>query len=49
MRFRYQLVDRIPIQMEEGIVYHTEEFELEGLLCACGCGHSGLPPSGGPG
>lgn len=39
MRFRYRLVDRIPKQMEEGIVYHTEEFELAGLLCACGCGH----------
>lgn len=39
MRFRYQLVDRIPKQMEDGVVYHTEEFELAGLLCACGCGH----------
>ena len=39
MRFRYKLVDRIPTQMEEGVVYHTEEFELAGLLCACGCGH----------
>ncbi|XHC09221.1 DUF6527 family protein [Labrenzia sp. ac12] len=39
MRFRYKLVDRIPKQMEEGVVYHTEEFELAGLLCACGCGH----------
>jgi hypothetical protein len=39
MRFRYQLVDRIPKQMEERVVYHTEEFELAGLLCACGCGH----------
>lgn len=39
MRFRYQLVDRIPKQMEQGVVYHTEEFELAGLLCACGCGH----------
>lgn len=39
MRFRYRLVERIPKQMEEGIVYHTEEFELAGMLCACGCGH----------
>lgn len=39
MRYRYQLVDRIPRQIDEGIVYHTEEFELAGLLCACGCGH----------
>lgn len=39
MRYRYQLVDRIPAKLQEGIVYHTEEFELAGLLCACGCGH----------
>ncbi|WP_369412459.1 DUF6527 family protein [Pelagibacterium xiamenense] len=25
--------------MQEGVVYHTEEYELAGLLCACGCGH----------
>jgi hypothetical protein len=39
MKYRYRLVDRIPAQMQEGVVYHTEEFELAGLLCACGCGH----------
>jgi hypothetical protein len=39
MKYRYQLVDRIPNQMREDIVYHTQEFELAGLLCACGCGH----------
>ena len=25
MKYRYQLVDRIPTQMREGVVYHTEE------------------------
>ena len=39
MRFRYQLVDRIPKEMVSGVVYHTREFELAGLLCACGCAH----------
>ncbi|MER9102653.1 DUF6527 family protein [Mesorhizobium sp. M0848] len=39
MSYRYQLVDRIPTDMRESVVYHTEEFELAGLLCACGCGH----------
>jgi hypothetical protein len=39
MKYRYQLVDRVPAQLDEGIVYHTEEFELAALLCACGCGH----------
>ncbi|WEX08943.1 DUF6527 family protein [Chelativorans sp. AA-79] len=39
MKYRYLWVERIPTQMQEGVVYHTEEFELAGLLCACGCGH----------
>lgn len=39
MKYRYQLVDRIPSELREGVVYHTEEFELAGFLCACGCGH----------
>jgi len=32
-------VDRIPKQLENGVVYHSAEFELGALLCACGCGH----------
>lgn len=39
MRFVYRAVERIPRQLEEGVVYHSEEFELGALLCACGCGH----------
>jgi hypothetical protein len=40
MRFRYEAVERIPKeQMADGVVYHSEEFELAGLRCACGCGH----------
>lgn len=39
MKFAYQAVERIPKQLEPGTVYHSEEFELAGLLCACGCGH----------
>jgi hypothetical protein len=39
VRFTYQAVERIPKQLESGVVYHTEEFELAALLCACGCGH----------
>lgn len=39
MKYRYQLVDRIPTQVRESVVYHTQEFELAGMLCACGCGH----------
>lgn len=39
MRYRYEAVDLIPAHMAEAIVYHNEDFELAGLLCACGCGH----------
>jgi len=39
MKFSYHAVDRIPRELQPGIVYHSEEFELAGLLCACGCGH----------
>jgi hypothetical protein len=39
MRYELRRVDRIPRELEPGIVYHSEEFELGALLCACGCGH----------
>lgn len=39
MRFVYQAVERIPKPLQSGIVYHSEEFEIGALLCACGCGH----------
>jgi Family of unknown function (DUF6527) len=39
MTYLYQSVDRIPDILRDGVVYHTEEFELAGLLYACGCGH----------
>jgi hypothetical protein len=39
MIYSYQAVELIPKQLSDGIVYHSEEFELAALLCACGCGH----------
>ena len=39
MSFIYQAVERIPKQPTAGVVYHSEEFEVAALLCACGCGH----------
>jgi hypothetical protein len=39
VKYRYQAVDCIPKQLESEVVYHSEEFELGALLCACGCGH----------
>ncbi len=39
MKYAYQAVERIPKQLQTGIVYHSEEYEIGALLCACGCGH----------
>lgn len=39
MKFSYQAVERIPKRLNNNVVYHSEEFELGALLCACGCGH----------
>lgn len=39
MKYGYRAVERIPGQLEQGVVYHSEEFELAALLCACGCRH----------
>ena len=39
MRYVYQAVERIPKPLSKGVVYHSEEFEIGALLCACGCGH----------
>jgi hypothetical protein len=39
MSFSYQAVERIPKQLQTGVVYHSAEFEIAALLCACGCGH----------
>ncbi|MFC0590927.1 DUF6527 family protein [Novosphingobium aquiterrae] len=25
--------------LDAGVVYHSEEYEIGALLCACGCGH----------
>jgi hypothetical protein len=39
VRYFYQAVERIPKPLRNGVVYHSEEFEVGALLCACGCGH----------
>jgi hypothetical protein len=39
VNFIYQAVERIPKQLKSGVIYHSEEFEVAALLCACGCGH----------
>lgn len=39
MRYELKRVERIPRELEPGVVYHSQEYELGALLCACGCGH----------
>ena len=39
MKYVYQAVERIPKPLSNGVVYHSEEFQVGALLCACGCGH----------
>ena len=39
MTYIYRAVDRLPKGLDSGVVYHSEEFEVAALLCACGCGH----------
>ena len=39
VRFAYRAVERLPKQLEHGVLYHSEEFEVAAFSCACGCGH----------
>jgi hypothetical protein len=39
MRVTYQAVERLPKQIDQGVLYHSKEFEVAALSCACGCGH----------
>jgi len=39
MKFVLSIVDRIPNQLEAGVVFDSEDFEPAALLYACGCGH----------
>jgi hypothetical protein len=38
-RFTFQLVERLPKQLVPNVLYHSKEFEVAALSCACGCGH----------
>ena len=37
-------VHYMPKQLEPGILYVSEEFEIAGHLCACGCGNKVMTP-----
>lgn len=39
LSFTYRAVERLPKQLEQGVLYHSPEFDVAALSCACGCGH----------
>jgi hypothetical protein len=45
-RFRLQRVHYMPKELEPGILYVSEEFDVAGHLCACGCGSKVMTPLG---
>ncbi len=41
---RLQRVHYMPKELEPGILYVSEEFDVAGHLCACGCGNKVMTP-----
>jgi hypothetical protein len=41
-----KLLNHLPIQLEADILYVSEEFEIAGHLCPCGCGSKIITPLG---
>jgi hypothetical protein len=39
MTYRVNRVERLPKELDESVVYVSEEYGLAALKCACGCGH----------
>jgi hypothetical protein len=46
MEFRLQRVHYMPKELEPGILYVSEEFDIAMHLCACGCGSKVKTPLG---
>lgn len=44
--FSLKLVHHMPVELEENILYVSEEFEIAGHLCPCGCGNKIMTPLG---
>jgi len=41
-----KLLNHLPIQLEANVLYVSEEFEVAGHLCPCGCGSKIITPLG---
>lgn len=46
MTFKLQHVDYMPKELDPGILYVSEEFDIAMHLCACGCGSKVKTPLG---
>jgi hypothetical protein len=46
MSFKLQRVHFMPKELEAGVLYVSEEFDVTGHLCACGCGNKVMTPLG---
>lgn len=44
--FSLKLINHLPIQLEANVLYVSEEFEIAGHLCPCGCGSKIITPLG---
>jgi hypothetical protein len=45
-RILLKLLNHLPIQLEADVLYVSEEFEIAGHLCPCGCGSKIITPLG---
>ncbi len=45
-QFELRRVHFMPKALESGVLYVSEEFEVAGHLCACGCGNKVMTPLG---
>lgn len=43
-----ELVETMPEQLEQGVIYVSEKYGIAIHLCACGCGMRTVTPFGGP-
>lgn len=48
-QLKLERVHYMPGQLEPGILYVSEEFQVAGHLCPCGCGNKVITPLGIPG
>lgn len=41
-----KLIEHLPLELEANVLYVSEEFEIAGHLCPCGCGSKVITPLG---